>query len=219
MTITTAQIRGARGILDWSQSDLSERTGMSPTSLSSIEKGITQPRDTSIRIIQKAFEDEGIEFIGGDGVKIKSGEIRTYRGSSGFWGFYEDIYRTCMEHHGDVCVSNVNERKFLKWLGEDNLAKHKKRMSEIEGLRYKILVKENDDYFVASEYAEYRWIDPKLFASVPFYVYGNKLAILLFGNEVEVIVLDYPSIAETYKIQFNSLWGDARTLFTKVNNK
>jgi len=74
--ITTAQIRGARGVLNWSQGDLSERTGISATSIGSIENGLTQPRDSTLQLIQKAFEDSGIEFLPDEGIKKKSGEVR-----------------------------------------------------------------------------------------------------------------------------------------------
>ena len=43
MSISTAQMRGARGLLNWGQNDLSDRTGISTTSLGSIENGITIP--------------------------------------------------------------------------------------------------------------------------------------------------------------------------------
>lgn len=205
--ITTAQIRGARGILNWSQGDLSDRTDISATSIGSIENGLTQPRESTLIVIQKSFEDAGIEFLPNDGIRKKSGEIRIFQGRTGFWNFYEDIYRTLLDTPGEVVVSNVDERKFEKWLGIENLETHVTRIKKLSGVSYKILLREGDDYFLATpDFGEYKWMPMAFFSSVPFYVYGQKLAILLFEAEPIVIVLDYPSVAEAYRSQFQAFW-------------
>lgn len=209
MGITTAQIRGARGILNWSQNDLAERTGISATSIGSIEKGQSQPRESTIASIQKAFEDGGIEFIGREGVRVKSGEITTYTGQAGFWDFYDDLYNTLAKTPSEVLVNNVDERLFVKWLG-DKREEHVKRMKEIKGVTYKILIKEGDTFFPADEYAEYRWISKQFFSSVPFYLYPDKLAMMLLEETPTIIVLDYPAIAAAYRTQFEAIWAQAR---------
>lgn len=212
MTITTAQIRGARGILGWSQSDLSERTGISATSIGAIENGSSTPRESSLIKIRTAFETGGIEFIGREGVKVRTGDVRTYKGRSGFWQFYQDIYETLLKKPGEVLVSNVDERDFEKWLGEDNRRTHVERMQKISGVSYKIIIKEGDDYYLATDdYAKYKWLPKSHFTSVPFYVYGDKLAIMLFDNEPTVITISYPAIAQAYRVQFETLWALSQT--------
>jgi transcriptional regulator with XRE-family HTH domain len=208
MSISTAQIRGARGILNWSQADLAERTGISATSIGSIENGQTSPRASTLHSIQKAFEAGGIEFIGRDGMRLKTGEVRVFTGRNGYLEFYEEVYETLSKAPGQVLVSNVDERDFAKWhgdLGEDHLH----RMKDLSGVTYRILLREGDNYFPASSYAEYKWIPKEQFASVPFYVFGKKLAIMLFDNEPTIILLDYPAVAEAYRIQFEAMWGQA----------
>lgn len=212
MTITAAQIRGARGLLNWNQGDLADRTGISATSIGSIENGQTQPRESTLATIQKTFEDEGVEFAARDGVRRRANEIKTYTGQTGFWEFYDDIYETVRNTLGEVLVSNVDERDFEKWLGSKK-PEHLDRMKALKGkVLYKILVREGDTFSPASDYAEYRWIPREYFSSVPFYVYGNKLAIMLFGEEPTVIVLDYPAVSVTYRAQFQALWDSAERL-------
>lgn len=209
MTITAAQIRGARGILNWTQGDLAERTEISATSIGSIESGATQPRETTLAVIQKAFEDSGVEFTDNDGLKRRSSEIKVFTGRMGFWEFYDDIYETVKAKNGEILVSNVDERDFEKWLG-DKKTEHFNRMKALKGkVSYKILIREEDTFFLASDYAEYRWISKEYFASVPFYVYGIKLAMLLFADEPTVIVVDYPAVAAAYRTQFEALWDQA----------
>lgn len=205
--ITTAQIRGARGILNWSQGDLSDRTDISATSIGSIENGLTQPRESTLAVIQKAFEDAGIEFLPNDGIRKKSELINFFRGEKGFCDFYDDIYHTALALHGKntFLVNNVEESVFLKW-GKDIFLSHSERMKKLDGITYKILVQEGDTNFVASSYAEYRWLPKEFFSTVPFYVYGNKLAVILFEEEPTVLVFEYPLISQAYRKQFEAMW-------------
>lgn len=210
MGITTAQIRGARGILNWSQGDLAERTGISATSIGSIEKGQSQPRESTLKTIQKTLETAGIEFLGLNGVRMRNGEVRTYLGEEGFWDFYKDLYEECVSNPGPVLVNNVDERIFMKWLSKERVDIHVDRMKKIKGLSYKIMIQEGDTYYLASpSYAEYRWLSTDSFSSVPFYVYGKKLAIMIFNTEPTVIVLNYPAVADAYRAQFDAIWKTA----------
>lgn len=217
MTITTAQIRGARGILNWSQSDLAERTGISATSIGSIENGQSTPRENTLKAIRQAFEYAGIEFLGKEGVRLRRNDIHVYEGKNNFWGFYEDVYQTIKDHPGTIMVSNANEREFKNWLTSEQIEIHTKRMTALDNVHYKIMIQEGDTYFLASsDYAEYKWMPKDQFASVPFYVYGDKLAILLFKDEPTVIVINYPSVAEAYRVQFMAMWAAGSTPANKA---
>lgn len=210
MGITTAQIRGARGILNWSQSDLAVRTGISATSIGSIENGLSTPRESTLNTIKKAFENGGIEFIGQEGMRLRTGQVRTFQGRQGFIDFFDYLYEVLKFWNGEVLISNVDEARFLKWAG-DTASEHMERMSKLESIRYKVLIKEGDMNFVASKYVEYRWMPSELFTSVPFYVFEDKLAIMLFDPEPNFLVLDYPAIADAYRAQFDVLWKNSLT--------
>lgn len=208
MSISTAQMRGARGLLNWSQQDLSQRTDISSTSIGSIENGISTPRENTMIAIRKAFEDAGIEFLPNDGIRKRSNEVKVFQGRTGFWEFYQDIHQVLREQPGEVVVSNVDEREFEKWLGSENLKNHLDIIKQIPGITYKIMIKEGDHYFLGTpDFSEYRWMPKDLFASIPFYVYGDKLAILLFSDQPTVITLDYPGVAEAYRSQFDAIWN------------
>jgi len=214
MSITTAQIRGARGILNWSQADLARRTGISATSIGSIENGQSTPRANTLHTIQSTFENAGIEFIGREGVRLKTGDIRVFSGTQGLVDFYDDVYNSIKDFEGNVLVSNVDERLFVKALG-DYAQVHIDRVTKLERVRYQILVREGDTYTPGSSYAEYREIPEALFASVPFYLYNDKLAIMQFDGEITVIVLHYPAIANAYRSQFADMWQRAMPLSAK----
>lgn len=218
MSITTAQIRGARGVLNWSQSDLAERTGISATSIGSIENGQSTPRASTLNTIQKAFEQAGIEFIGSEGLRLRTGDVRVYNGKQGLIDFYDNVYDSVKNTGGEILVSNVDEKLFVKSLGE-YADTHIQRMTALGNVSYKILIREGDTYTPGSSYAAYRWIPKELFSSVPFYVYGDKLAIILFDTNVTIIVLDYAAISGAYRTQFADMWERSRPVTMAENAK
>ena len=75
--ITSAQIRAARGMLDWSRKDLAEHSGLSFSSMMRLEsfQGVPASNYSTLTKIKETFEKAGIEFIGneneGAGVRWK----------------------------------------------------------------------------------------------------------------------------------------------------
>ncbi len=78
--ITSAQIRAARGMLDWSRKGLAEASGLSFVSMMRLESfnGVPSSNFKTLEAIKTAFESAGIEFIGspedGPGVRLFSKE-------------------------------------------------------------------------------------------------------------------------------------------------
>ena len=64
MTTLSAQIRGARGLLGWSQSDLAQRAGVSLPTLNRIERGAIAPRYTTVERLMSAFSIVGVSLHG-----------------------------------------------------------------------------------------------------------------------------------------------------------
>lgn len=77
--MTPAQIRAARALLGWKQTELAEAAGVSEISVKNIERGATDARGSTLGKIQSAFEAAGLEIIptggasidGGPGVRIR----------------------------------------------------------------------------------------------------------------------------------------------------
>ena len=75
--ITSAQIRAARGMLNWSRKDLAEHSGVSFASMMRLEsfEGVPASNFKTLESVKQAFEKAGVEFIGspdsGAGVRWK----------------------------------------------------------------------------------------------------------------------------------------------------
>jgi predicted transcriptional regulator len=60
--IYAAQIRAARGLLNWSQGELAERAGVSKQSVTRIENGTMDPRFSTITALNEAIRSAGVEL-------------------------------------------------------------------------------------------------------------------------------------------------------------
>ncbi len=76
--ITSAQIRAARAMLDWSREQLSDNSSVGISALMRLEsaEGVPSGNIKTFEAVQKALEEAGIEFIGnpeeGAGVRWKT---------------------------------------------------------------------------------------------------------------------------------------------------
>jgi len=74
-TITAAQIRAARGLLDWTRDQLVEKSQVPKSTLVRVESEAVSPRSSTIEAIRSALEAAGVEFVpqngGGAGVRLR----------------------------------------------------------------------------------------------------------------------------------------------------
>jgi transcriptional regulator with XRE-family HTH domain len=79
MSISPAQCRGARGLLGWSQSDLSEASKTATKTIADFERGARAPYLRTLEDVRRALEKAGIEFIeengGGAGIRLRKRRV------------------------------------------------------------------------------------------------------------------------------------------------
>lgn len=62
--MTAAQIRAARALIGAKQSDLARAAGISLATLNNVERGVGDPRTSTLNAIERALESAGVEFAG-----------------------------------------------------------------------------------------------------------------------------------------------------------
>jgi len=67
MTITAAQSRAGRGLLDWSQTQLATSSNLSESTVRDFEKGRRVPSVNNLAAVRAAMEAAGVVFIDGNG--------------------------------------------------------------------------------------------------------------------------------------------------------
>lgn len=213
--LTIEQIRAARALLDWSQSDLAERSGLSQTGIARIENGTNKPNSKTLAKIQTAFDSADVEFIDTTGVKKRTGEVKIYRGHKGFNIFLDDVYETAVSHGTkekpcEIFLSNVVHENWVKWMGSDKWKNHTDRMTKDKDVMdVRILVKKGDRNFPAIAYSKYKWLPENLFNAQSFYSYHNKLAFLNFKeDDVLITIMKQADFAEGYRNLFRVAWDN-----------
>lgn len=213
--ITIEQIRAARALLDWSQSDLAEYAGLSQTGIARIENGTNQPNSKTLKKIMSAFDAADIEFFGTTGLRKRTGEIKVLNGTEGFRAFMDDVYLAAKNHGGDICLFNGIPDTFYKWLGKDWYHDvHAPRMAEIKNnYKFKIIIGEEHDHFMASDFAEYRLFPQSMSNDKTIYAYADKLAFFYFAeNDLRIQVLtNAKDFADSFKILFDIAWENFAT--------
>jgi predicted transcriptional regulator len=94
MMPTIDQIRAARALIGWSQKDLADQADLSQTGIARIENGTNHPNSSTIAKITAAFDKADVEFLGENGVRKRTGEIKVLRGQNAMSDFLDDVFDT-----------------------------------------------------------------------------------------------------------------------------
>jgi transcriptional regulator with XRE-family HTH domain len=72
--ITAGQLRAARGLLGWSQTDLAAKANVGRATIADFESGKRAPYARTLDVLRFALEAAGVEFTNGSepGVKLKA---------------------------------------------------------------------------------------------------------------------------------------------------
>lgn len=210
LVISASQCRAARGLLKWSQPDLSARAGVNVQTISAFEKESATPTKRTLQKLTMALEIGGVEFMENDGVQRKSNNILVLRGHDGFTKFRHLVLTEAKAGPIDICVSNVNERDFSKWGAPEMNAAYRNEIAKIPHVRFRIMVQEGDTFFSARKYAEYRHVKSSEFGNIPLYVFRNITAIFSFEeNNLNIFIIEHAGIASFHLKMFETNWEKA----------
>lgn len=209
---TGRQIRAARALLDISQDELASAAGLTKQGISKIEDGSVQPREGTLADIIRVFSERGVEFTEFLGVRFRPQGIEVLVGKSGLQQFFNNVCEHMQKNGGSIVQIGVNESQFVNIVGSDFAENYKIRMGDVVEQRKDIhvyaILQEGDTNLMYSNYNHYRWISKDIFAPVPFYIYGETLAIMDFQTipAPTIIVHKFPAITEAYRKQFEAFW-------------
>lgn len=210
--ITITQIKAARSLLAWSQADLATAAGISLPALSNLERGAATARTKTLTTIEKALVGAGIEFIDGPGVRFQREilNINMFEGKEAIAHLFDDIYDHMRKVGGDLLVGGVSEKQFVK-VAAAPLMNYLRKVNRHKNIRSRLLAKEGDKHFLGKPGTSiYRWMEQDVFAPVPYYIYHDKYAVIMVGPPIRVIITQNPSLAETYRRQFEANWKRAK---------
>lgn len=135
--------------------------------------------------------------------------IELYKGKEVVKIIQRDVLKTLIDTREENLVIGVDERRFMK---ADPVAMHQYfNQLKKHGLNEKVLVREGDNYLPGhSETTQYRFIPKEFFSPTATFIYGNKVAIIIFGEPLHAVLLESRILSESYKKQFYLIWKTAK---------
>lgn len=210
MILECSQIRAARALLNWSQSDLARASHMANSSIKNIENENTSARRETILQIKDAFESNGVEFLPGSGVKLKTDVVSSINDKAATPALYQSLYTTAhASADREILVLGLDEAFAIQYDGLERVREHNARLMNA-GITQKILASEGTTEFLFDASC-YRLLPRERFGkTVPVYIYGNKVATHTGTLRRRTIIIEDKALADLQRSIFHSLWSDAR---------
>ena len=138
--------------------------------------------------------------------------IKTFNDKDGIARLLDDVFETLKYSGGEVYISGIDERKFLE-ADKKVINEHIERMA-YHGISERLLAREGDSFFFAGPQSKYRWVPEHLFNPTPVYVYGDKIAMIIWNPEADhenptVITIKNFALADAHRKQFLFIWDRA----------
>lgn len=208
--ISLEQIRAARGLLNWSQVQLAAESGLSTTAMNNIDRGYANPRASTLATIRDAFEKHGVEFIAGNGVRLRKDvlQIETYDRATSIEAYLRDM-RAAQKESG---LESLHHAYLGGGLWQENrkvMCDHIDRMIE-DGLKERVLLQDGIKSRIApTRTAEYRWYPKHLCTRIGYSVCGDRHSLILSDR---IVVIENRQVAEAYRRQFDAHWKESRKM-------
>ncbi|MFA5040755.1 MAG: helix-turn-helix transcriptional regulator [Bdellovibrionales bacterium] len=205
-SITPPLAKAARALLEWHQTDLAKAAHLSLATINNFERKAGATRDDTLIAIQAAFEEHGVEFLPGGGLRCvdEVAEVIRFTGKTKFisdWTYY--TMRKPLPSGSDFLVSSYDE---TLWYHPHHLQSTKDFHAWIQqsGLKLKALISDNNK---SSSHAwhVFRAIPSEMIGKITYCIYGHEIAFVLWKKH-QVIILHNAAVAETFRNQFNYLW-------------
>ena len=203
--VTAEQIKAARALLKWKQTTLAEKAGLSLPSINNVERGIGSPRLDTMRAIQSALENAGIQFMGSSGVCLPDEifEVHKYEGADFVKKQNDDLFSCMRGPEDEVLQCGLDDRKFVEY-APDQVTRYDRHHRDTN-FSQRILIRRNDMFFLAPP-VHYRWISEEMIGTIPYLVYKDRFVMLMWEARRTVIIRNQ-SIADTFRKQFEFLWN------------
>ena len=135
-------------------------------------------------------------------------EVEVVKGKNVLRTIYKDIFNVLKKTKEKLYVLGVDETKFIQ-ADEIAIKQHVLRFKNNK-LKELLLTKESATDFLEGHQSEYRLIPDHLFNPTPTQIYGDKIAIIIWGKPMYSIIIKNKQVADANRKYFKMLWGIAK---------
>lgn len=202
--VSVDQLKAARSLLNWSQADLAQKSGYSLPTINNIERGQYKAHSATMDDIIQTFEQAGIQFIDGPGVKIEntSLQIKAYEGSDALHYLFTKIGLALTDSNDILYMSGLDEVLLKAGAKEEDIKTLFRRLKEID---VRILCHKGQRNAFGFPKCKTKVVDDTI-PLIPYFLYKNRLTIVILQNPIHVAILYNDSLAEVHKSLFEYLW-------------
>ncbi len=109
--ISSAQVRAARGLLNWTQYELADKCNLTKATIANIENDKHHLTSKTANKIHQAFRNAKVEFLINDGIRSKFDIVKTLDGREGVIYLLNDIYDSVKDVGGCVKIRVLSHLK------------------------------------------------------------------------------------------------------------
>jgi DNA-binding XRE family transcriptional regulator len=197
--MTPWQIRAARGITGWSQTELAERAGVSLPAVTDCEKERAKTSLETYEKFVKAFEQEAI-FFTETGVERRSTATYEIVGDDWWLDVLDDVYYELIDNKdAELLLLFADDRE------SSDEVNNRIRKIRNTGVKMRQLVAEGNSFLMGPT-NEYKWVPKEYFHNRVTLIYGPKVVVCAEDNTKALVIKD-EGLAATWKNLFNLLWS------------
>ncbi|MDD3370661.1 MAG: helix-turn-helix transcriptional regulator [Alphaproteobacteria bacterium] len=212
--LSAGQIRAGRALLNWSQEDLAHACRLSVSTVRKLELGYMSPRHATTRVIRQCMEKAGLEFIEPNGVRRRPDSVTVYEGSRGMASLIEDIEKAVRKDKSEILI--VTDLETANFPDTDFCVRLADAISG-GGVKIKCLIPDTFQIPFAMPNFEYRAVSKNYVNSIPFFVYGDRQALIVAeaASTVKIVSIESPFAAWAGHRQFYSMWEMAFPMYSR----
>lgn len=138
--------------------------------------------------------------------------IKKFRGYNGIKTVLNDILNTCNKDEEYLIMGSENQlSERMPIFTKIFVAKKDKKR-----IKTRILIRKGLIGRVISKYTKARYVPQEVISPAVTNIYGNKIAIILWSEIPEAIIIDDKNTAKSYKSYFEFMWKSANKSFFKT---
>lgn len=206
--VSVDQLKAARALLNWSQADLAKKSGYSLPTINNIERGQYEAHTTTMDDIIQTFEQAGVQFLDGPGVRIDNTgfRIKSYEGADALHYLLVKIGLAFTEQGGELLLSGLDEAILTEKAGTD-ITKLQKRLGS--NVMVKILCHKAQSHGLMFHNFQKKVVSDAI-PLVPCFLYKDRVALVILKNPVHVAILYSDELTKQYVQLFNHLWTTSK---------
>ncbi len=141
------------------------------------------------------------ELTARHGANKTEGQVRLFKGTRGVKAVFKDIARS--RHDNDVWGDDGNFGKRMPIFSEQFIRDQNEHKTKT-----RLITRKRDVSY--SKGTSYRFVDDATKSNVAVNIYGDKIALVIWTDDPEAIIIENKTAAKAFKTYFDFMWKHAK---------